>query len=426
MNRSPWSWIPTLFAAEEIPASIVTYVALLMFLQLDTTPAVATCYCGLLFLPWVLKSFFRARVRLLGHFRHQIQCLELAIVATLMVMAFVFLRYTHRSLMLFGGLFLLSFLTAWHELAARMYYERMLFPRQQRYYNGLKIFFSQAAVVLTYGVLIMFVGALQVFYRRIPRSWSEGCYLAAGIFLLFLCYHLWALSRPPVGDRKRKGSTLGAVREEMLIIDRIRQKPHWLLAVMGMALLLLPQSLMFYSRVLFFLASRTDGGLGCTLIDVGFAQGTVGVIAFSIGVMLGRQLLHWVDVQRLFWWMAVSLGLSPILYLMMTFEPPSSLMVLCVATFQAQFFFGFGLSLCTFFVRYISGERYRNTINYLYVPLVATVMLVPLSLSGWLVDQLGFRTFFLIDVVSAPLAWTFIYLSRVRHKLQIRTPNEKS
>ncbi len=405
-----WSWVPTVFAAEEIPASIVTYVALLMFLQTGTSPALATCYCGLLFLPWVLKSFFRIRVRRAGHFRRQIQWLELAIVGVLMTLAFVFLRYTQRSSWLFAGLFLLSFLTAWHELAARMYYERMLRPHLQQYYNGPKILFSQAAVVLTYGMLIMSVGGLQVIYRSIPRSWNEACYLMAGVFLLFAVYHLFVLHRPPVGDRRQPGSTLQAVRAEIQVIDRIRQKEHWMMAVAALGLLLLPQSLMFYSRVLFLLTPKAEGGLGCTLLDVGFAQGTVGVIGFSIGIILGRQLFTWLDIRRIFWWMAIPLGLSPLLYLMMTYEPPVSLMSLSVITFQAQFFFGFGLPICMFFVRYISGERYRNTINYLYVPLIATVMLPPLMLSGWMVGQLGFRTFFLVDTLSALVAWIFLYL----------------
>ena len=52
-------WVGTLFGAEEIPAAIVTYVAMLMFLQADAGAALATGYCGLLFLPWVLKSFMR-------------------------------------------------------------------------------------------------------------------------------------------------------------------------------------------------------------------------------------------------------------------------------------------------------------------------------------------------------------------------------
>ena len=409
-RRNGWGlWIATLFMAEEIPASIVTFVAILMFLQTGTSPAIATCYCGLLFLPWVLKSFLRAHVRRMGYFRRQLQWLELSFVAVLMALAFTFLRYTHRSLFLFVWLFVLSFLTAWHELAARMYYERMFRPRIQRIYNTPKIIASQSAVVLTYGLLIMFVGALQVFYRRIPRSWTEGCYLIAGALLFFALYHLFALHRPNHADPRLHSSPIKAVRDEMRVIDRIRQKPLWLRYVVVLTLLLLPQSLMFYSRVLFLYLPKADGGLGCTIQEIGFAQGSVGVIAFSIGMLAGRQLMSWINVRRILWWYAIPLGLSPLVYLLMTYEPPTSLMVLSVATFQAQFFFGFGLSVVAFFVRYISGDRYRNTINYLYIPLVATVMLPAMSLSGWLVNVLGFRTFFLMDVLSAPVSWLYLY-----------------
>ena len=83
-----------------------------------------------------------------------------------------------------------------------------------------------------------------------------------------------------------------------------------------------------------------------------------------------------------------------------------------MATFQAQFLFGFGLNAIRHFVHYISGERYRNTISYLYIPLVATVMLLPISLSGWLVGAFGFKMFFLLDVLTAPVAWIFIALNK--------------
>ncbi|MDE6634356.1 MAG: hypothetical protein K2J96_03750, partial [Bacteroidaceae bacterium] len=205
------------------------------------------------------------------------------------------------------------------------------------------------------------------------------------------------------------GYALDAVRAEVRVIDRIRHKPYWRHSVAGLALLLLPQSLMFYSRVLFLYLPKADGGLGCTIQEIGFAQGTIGVIAFSIGLLLGRRLLLWVSLQRIFWWLAIPLGLSPLIYLIMTYDPPTSLTSLSIATFQAQFLFGFGLNITTRFVRYISGERYRNTINYLYIPLVATVMLPAMILSGWLVTKTGFRLFFLIDTLTAPVAWLYIY-----------------
>ncbi len=448
MAPSHWRWITTLFAAEGIPSAIVTYVAILMFLQTDVQPAMATCYCGLLFLPWVLKSFMRNYVRRLGVFRRQLQWLELGIVALLMLLAFSFQLSTlplrsrcslatpsafnfqfsifnvQRSIFnsqfsIFIALFLLSLLTAWHELAARMYYERMLWPRLQRYYNRTKMLASQSAVVLTYGFCIMLVGGLQVLYRRIPRSWNETCYLVAGIFLFFALVHLFTLRRPPVSDKPQKGSPIDAVREEMRFIDRIRHQEGWQLCVASLFLLLLPQALMFYSRVLFLLAPQSSGGLGRSLIDVGFAQGTVGVIGFSIGLLSGRRLLI-APSSRItrknimlrrpgFWWFAIPLGLSPMLYLLMTFEPPRSLLMLSFMTFLAQFMFGFGINAVVHLVRQISGDRYRNTVNVLYIPLVAFVMLPPIAVSGWLVMQLGFRHFFLLDALTAPVAWAFLY-----------------
>ena len=83
----------------------------------------------------------------------------------------------------------------------------------------------------------------------------------------------------------------------------------------------------------------------------------------------------------------------------MTWWPPTNLGMLCLATFVAQAAFGFGLNACMIFVRYISGERYRSTINYLYIPLVSLVMLPVIAVSGWLVVRLGFRLFFAFDVL---------------------------
>lgn len=412
MQKSPWHWVASLFAAEEIPACIVTNVALLMFLQTHTSPATATCYCGLLFLPWILKSLLRTQVCRLGHFRRQLQGLELTIAAVMMSLSCVFPRFSGRqSLWLFLHLFLLSLFTAWHELAARMYYERMLHPHEQRLWNRPKIICSQSAVVLTYGVFIIFVGALEVIYRNIPRAWAEGCRLASCILLLFTLYHIAMLRK----DNGNVRSTKAVEPRERSYIRRLVHNPRALSSVLALFLLLLPQSLMFHSRVLFLLAPRSEGGLGCTLIDVGFAQGVVGVIAFSIGILLGRQ---WQKrrkrfaavgsddtVSRSFRQMAVALGLSPVVYLLMTCRPPASLSLLCTATFLAQFFFGFGLNAAMPLVCRISGERYRSTINYLYIPLVAAVMLLPMAASGWLAERLGFRPFFLADALTAPVAW---------------------
>ena len=244
-------------------------------------------------------------------------------------------------------------------------------------------------------------------YRRRETSIEEALiemYLA-GVFMLLVFYNCLVLRRPSVGDDSRSASLAEAVRSEVQVIDRIARKPYWLAVVSGLFFVLLPQSLMFHTRVLFLLASKAEGGLGCTMLQVGFAQGTIGVMAFSIALAIGHRLLMHRGVRRTYWLFAIPMGLSPWVYLLMTVVPPVSLLWLCVATFLAQFFFGLGLNLTVAFVRYISGDRYRNTINYLYIPMVALVMFVPMGISGWLLQRFGFQQFFIIDALCALLSW---------------------
>lgn len=396
-------WLPTLFAAESIPSAMITFVALLMFLQLGIGWEVSTLLCGLLSLPWVLKSFVREKVRHRGRFARVLRIIEAAIFACLVALAFICTTtLSWRVALVFVAFLVLCMFCAWHELAARMYYERMLRPHEQRYYNSSKMFYSQVSTIVTYGAMIMAVGALEVFYHNrrqaIALSWSTAIYLVAGFYLLLFLYNFIVLRTPNVGNRSQAESLRDAVKAEVHVIDRILHKPHWLAVIVCLFFLLLPQSLLFYTRVLFLYAPHTDGGLGCSLQWIGLAQGTVGVISFSAALGLG----HWLGRKHRFRHFdklaAALMGLSPLVYYVMTLWPPTSLGMLCLATFVAQAAFGFGLNACMPFVRYISGERYRSTINYLYIPLVSLVMLPAVAVSGLLVSRMGFHFFFSLDV----------------------------
>ena len=398
-------WIPFLFAAEAIPSAVVTFVALLMFVQLGEGWGMSTFLCGLLTLPWVLKSFLREKVRQRGRFADVLRLIEVFLFFSLVALAFSFTFGIYRVWHIFGILFLICFFCAWHELAARMYYERMLRPREQRLYNAPKMFFSQCSVIVTYGAMLLLVGALEIFYHNRHQaealSWSTSVYLLAGIYLLLLFYNMLTLTPAHIGDRYHVETIGGAVRAEVHVIDRIIHQPHWLLVVVSLFFLLLPQALLFHTRVLFLLATPADGGLGCSLQWIALAQGTVGVLAFSLGLGYGYRLERYRRVFSTIPTACVTLVISPFVYWLMTQWPPQSLWLLCIATFVAQITFGFGLNACIPYVRYISGERYRSTINYLYIPLVALVMLVPLSISGWLVDYLGFVHFFALNSLMA-------------------------
>ena len=75
-GSSPYLWIPFLFAAEEIPSAMVTFVALLMFIQFGAGAMRATIYTALLLTPWMLKSFVRLKVKQMGNFKTWIHVIE--------------------------------------------------------------------------------------------------------------------------------------------------------------------------------------------------------------------------------------------------------------------------------------------------------------------------------------------------------------
>ena len=346
-----------------------------------------------------------------GHYRRTLLLLEFFLALSLAALAFAL---QHSLEWTFATLMLVSLLSAGHELTSHLYYERMLRPRMQRFYNGPKMLASQMAVIMTYGMMIMAVGVLQIYFRQHSPmlSWSMGCYAAAGIMLLFMLWHTFTLRSTHVKSSFRSNTVSGSFKAEMQVIARIEAQPLWWKHVLTVVLILLPQSLMFFTRAIFLLTHSDGGGLGCTLQEIGFAQGTVGVIAFWIGISGGRWLLRNARVpeSKLFRPLTLVLGLSPLVYFIMTVEKPHSLMGLCIATFQAQLLFGLGLNACHGAVKSISGERHRNTINLLYIPLVSASMLVPMAASGWLCTVLGFRTFFLFDTLTAPISWLIVWI----------------
>ena len=333
---SPWIWIPSLCVAEEIPAAVVMFVAVLMFLQFGADEGMAALYSGLLFLPWVMKSYLYSKVRKAGSFKRRLHWVELMMFVCLMGIAVYISEAKVRAWLLFVFLYVLSCLCAWHELLSRMYYARMLEPREQRLYGNTKMVSSQMALVVTYGVLIIVAGFFEVFFRSYQKAWAMESSLVAGGFLVFCVLNLVVLPHLRVPQPYRYESVADTVKNEWHIVSRIRQKPHIFPILLSLFFLLLPQSLMFNPRVFFLLASSERGGLDCSFQDVGFAQGTIGVLAFSIGIALGRALMRRYGNRSMFGMTAVVLTLSPVPYMLMARQPQlDNMFLLCFMTFVA-------------------------------------------------------------------------------------------
>lgn len=392
----------TLFAANEIPSVVVTFVALIMFLQMGMGTTMSTVYAAVLLLPWVAQPFMRKLMVGAEGGRMWLHLAELLITASMLTFA---LTMRNGKWWTVGMLLWISILSAWHDLLARRYYKRRTMLAREHYHSVLRTLSAQMTTVMTYGLMIMAVGVLQIYFRQrsILYSWSLGCYLLAGVYMLMTLVNMVLLRSP---ENEHSPTPLRWPW----------QKPGWTWQTAILVLMLLPQGLMFFTRTIFLLTKTQNGGLGCTLQEVGFAQGTVGVIAFLLGVAMGRTMQHRWGEKKVRWFLTFCLGLSPTVYLAMTHWEPEGLWMLSGYTLLAQLLFGLGLNACRRYIENISGERYQNAVNPLYIPVISMSILLPMVLSGFLLEMVSFDRFFLINALCAPIAWIAIALISIKPK----------
>ena len=157
-RNSPWIWIPALFATEAIASAMVTYVALLMFVQLGASFAKAALMAALLMLPSVLKLFLGWKQKYNPYLKSMLIGVNLLLFAAFCLTAFVVDYVFSNIFVVFSATFLLALINAVNEKYIAVYYNNVLDKRAQSLLENYKFVATQVAFILTYGILIIFVG----------------------------------------------------------------------------------------------------------------------------------------------------------------------------------------------------------------------------------------------------------------------------
>lgn len=401
-----WTWVLSLFAAGGIPTAIVSFVSLLVFVQCGCNYSLAALLYALLFLPSVLKSLVHPLCITVKECKRQILMAQLLLLSVHYMLIVSFTVTSNVKVVVFLLLMLISAsFCAWHELLAEHYYSNALTRYGRRALGGVKVFASLAAQVLTYGLLIVIAGNFQWYFRYMDNTLSHSWAFVIGLVSVVMMICLLANLKMPVGDDACSDS-VGNDRVLVFGMAELMSKLKGIwdkrMPIAVCTLMLLPQSLLFATRLFFLLSDKDEGGLGCSLMDVGFAQGTVGVIAFSFGIVIGHFAIKRYGWKRAFPSLAVVLGLSPLFYFLMAIGCVSDgFFAVCVMTFFSQLCFGMGVNSCRMLAEHISGEKYSSTVNVLNIPLVALAMVLPIALSGVLLSCMGFERFFALCVLMA-------------------------
>ncbi|WP_291856280.1 MFS transporter [Marinilabilia sp.] len=170
-NRSPWSWVPSLYFAQGIPYVIVMTVSVIMYKRLGISNTDIALYTSWLYLPWVIKPLWSPVVDMMKTKRWWIVVMQMLVGAGLAGVAFTipvpdFFQYT------LAFFWLLAFSSATHDIAADGFYMLALDEHKQAYFIGIRSTFYRVAMITGQGLLIILAGFFETYTGLDPVEFS--------------------------------------------------------------------------------------------------------------------------------------------------------------------------------------------------------------------------------------------------------------
>lgn len=402
-NRiNPWAWVPTLYFAEGVPYVIVMSIAAIMYKRLGLSTEDAAYYTAWLYLPWVIKPFWSPIVDRFRSKRWWTLVMQLTVGTGLAGVAFTLpmASFLQWSLAFF---YLMAFSSATHDIAADGFYMLALDEHEQSLFVGIRSTFYRIATVAGQGLLLMLVNVLEVYTRRPERAWSWIFYLSAAAFIGIYLYHYFILPKPK--EDSERGTDGIKFNEVLRTFVTFFKKPHALVAIAFLLLFRLPEALITKICPLFLIDKVDAGGLGLTTGEIGWAQGTVGVIGLMLGGILGGIAVAEGGFKRWLWPMVLAITVPDCVYLFLAYFQPEDTIWVDLAIGTEQFGYGFGFSAYMLFMLYFSqGES--KTAHYAFCTgFMALSMMLPGLVSGKLFQLLGYYNYFILAMCLTPLTF---------------------
>jgi len=441
-TRNPWAWVPSLYYAEGIPYVVVMTVAVLFYQGMGLSNTDIALYTSWLYLPWVIKPLWSPVVDVLKTKRLWIISMQLIIGAALggLALSIPLPGYFKYSMAFF---WLIAFSSATHDIAADGFYMLGLTEKNQSFFVGIRSTFYRLAMITGQGILIIIAGYLQTKVPSVAKSWSYTFGILTALFLLFYLYHTFILPYPLSDAKKTDSNQLGNKMPNYLIFVAVfiiflpfyilliwlqpltKMDPRPLLRKLPFSnnpfsnsiILFLVKSnfgiiilFMFIFRFgeaqlvkiapLFLKAPRSTGGLGLSLEEIGIAYGTVGVVALTLGGILGGLLASKGGLKKWIWWMFAAINIPHILYIYMSYTQPSNLFIINLCVAGEQFGYGFGFTAYMLYMIYVSEGEFKTSHYAICTGFMALGMMIPGMFSGWIQEHLGYPHFFLWVLIT--------------------------
>lgn len=390
--------MPTLYFAEGIPYVVVMTVAVIMYKRLGLSNTDVALYTSWLYLPWVIKPFWSPFVDLLRSKRWWIVAMQLLIGAAMAAVAF-FIPVPDAIQVTLALFWLMAFSSATHDIAADGFYMLALDEEKQAFFVGIRSTFYRIAMISGQGLLVMLAGWLEGTMGNVAAAWSATFGVVAALFLAMALYHRVVLPRPAVDAMAAVSSVRKITADFVDTFADFFRKPRIGIYIAFMLLYRLAEALLVKMSSPFLIDAREVGGMGLSTSQVGFVYGTVGVIALTLGGILGGIAVARKGLKFWLWPMALAITLPNAVYLYMAMALPDSFVVVNAAVAVEQFGYGFGFTAYMLYLIKIAEGRHSTAHYSLCTGFMALGMMLPGMVAGWIQEAVGYQMFFVVVMI---------------------------
>ena len=302
-----------------------------------------------------------------------------------------------------------AFASATHDIAADGFYMLALRDDQQTFFVGIRSTFYRLSSIFGQGVLVMVAGLLEERGGNIPGAWRMTLLLTAVLFSLITLYHTFVMPKPAADAPRAVPGGAGEIFKEFgRAFSTFFRKPQLLVALLFLLLFRFPEALMLKLVGPFFLDPLASGGLALSTKAVGMVNGTVGVIALTLGGIVGGVMASRLGLKKCLWPMALSLTLPCFVYVYMSIAQPSSLWIISACVALEQFGYGFGFQAYMLYMIYFSDGEFKTSHYAICTGFMALSMMIPGMFAGYLWKWLGGYTGFFWMVMLCCLVTVFV------------------
>lgn len=397
LNRSPATWVLSLYFLQGLPFFMVNVVAGLMFKSLGVGNDEIARWTGLLGMAWVLKPLWSPLLEIAPSRKWLVVGFQFAgaLAAAGVALAVQLPAFFAAAIVVLA---VASIASASHDIACDGLYIAALDAKRRAVFAGWLGACFNGAKLFAMGGLVILAGHLEP-RLGVAAAWATVFAIAAAVMALGALYHLWALpdvrSQAPVATEGLGGT----LRDVLAAFFRL---PGVWVAIAFILLFRAGEAQVQTIGPLFLKEARAAGGLGLGTSEVGWSYGTAGTLAFLAGSVLSGYFTAWLGLKRAMPWLLLAMNLPNAVFWAMAAVQPDSLALISVAVSLETFGYGFGfVAVILFMMQFVEGSRYPTAHYALATGFMALGYVLFKTVSGDLQQALGYTNFFLVVVGCA-------------------------